>query len=40
MGSINGVAFHAGDFVFIQEAISDIESTINARFVQVKIIKL
>lgn len=40
MGGINGVAFHAGDFVFIQEAISDIESTINARFVQVKIIKL
>ena len=40
MGSFNGEVFHIGDFIHVQESILEVETSSNARFIQVKITKL
>jgi hypothetical protein len=40
MGRVHGEAFQVGDFLWGQEPVLEIETTVDARFIQVKIIKL
>ncbi len=40
MGRIHGKAFQVGDFVCIQEPVLEVETSVDARFIQVKITKL
>ena len=40
MGRLNGEVFQVGDFICVQESILEVESSSNARFIQVKITKL
>jgi environmental stress-induced protein Ves len=40
MGRLNGIVFHKGDFVSVQEVGLKVESSENSRFIQVKITKL
>ena len=40
MGRVHGEAFQVGDFIWGQEPFLEIETSVDARFIQVKIIKL